>query len=564
MQFVRKTDVAAAEAVTTARVHVCLSPSVGFFISRIPISVLFSFRGLTELLTSVPLLASRFIPHGQYIYDKPIDALKYKQIYLIGNIMILLYNGMAAFQYSEAIFGKRQCSVLDSLRIVMILLILVTVAVIPSLVSDFLETMHKRDVIGGHVIRDAHPFILIVGTFTVEQATETLDGFLNVESTDGKLSVVFLDTKPLSDELKLLGRNSVWGHRVHFLHSLCLDEKALQRAQAQHARAIFTISDCNAPDPVKEDERNTVRLWTLHCYTARHNVPIYTYNLSPSTAIYQKVAKEVICVRQFNQYLLALNCRCRGASTLLTNLLHQRDPLNQYDAPWEAQYETFFSLDVHYQLLYRELQIILFAVRVQGDQVILNPCSANNHIIQETDTCIYIAQSSKDIRDIESLERNGSATDSARQGSARDTEFRVSRLPTSSLSLLIGIGSGIGPSASPLTCYLLCEPAKLEDVIIHTTAGIRGHILVCMHQEFTNLFKFLYNLRSSHLRPEELQDIVLLCAELPSKKIFHPISLFPRGNCRQPDDLIRAGVKRAKQVVVMRYVKRSWKKQCPT
>lgn len=101
---------------------------------------------------------------------------------------------------------------------------------------------------------------------------------------------------------------------------------------------MFLCIDSNAPDPVKEDERNTVRLWSMHCYTARHNVPIYTYNLSPITAIYQEVAKEVICVRQFNQYLLALNCRCRGASTFLTNLLHQRDPLNRYDAPWEAQY----------------------------------------------------------------------------------------------------------------------------------------------------------------------------------------------------------------------------------
>ena len=33
-----------------------------------------------------------------------------------------------------------------------------------------------------------------------------------------------------------------------------------------------------------------------------------------------------------------MNCRCRGASTLLTNLLHQRQPMNRYDEPWHAQY----------------------------------------------------------------------------------------------------------------------------------------------------------------------------------------------------------------------------------
>lgn len=91
-------------------------------------------------------------------------------------------------------------------------------------------------------------------------------------------------------------------------------------------------------DPNAEDERNTVRLWSLYCYTVSHKVPIYTYNLSPTTAIYQKVAKEIICVREFKQYLLAMNCRCRGVSTLLTNLLHQRQPINRYDEPWQAQY----------------------------------------------------------------------------------------------------------------------------------------------------------------------------------------------------------------------------------
>lgn len=96
--------------------------------------------------------------------------------------------------------------------------------------------------------------------------------------------------------------------------------------------------DQNASNPSTEDERNTVRLWSLYCHTVSHDVPIYTYNLSPSTAIYQKVAKEIICVREFKQYLLAMNCRCRGASTLLTNLLHQRQPLNNYDEGWQAQF----------------------------------------------------------------------------------------------------------------------------------------------------------------------------------------------------------------------------------
>lgn len=155
------------------------------------------------------------------------------------------------------------------------------------------------------------------------------------------MNVVFLDINRPNEELKFLERNSMWGHRIQFIHGSVLDEQTLKRVQARSATAIFTLSDQHAVDPQKEDERNTVRLWSLHCYTVSHNVNIYTYNLSPSTAIYQKMAKEIICVREFKQYLLAMNCRCRGASTLLTNLLHQRRPMDQYHESWQAQYGKF-------------------------------------------------------------------------------------------------------------------------------------------------------------------------------------------------------------------------------
>ncbi|KAI9246890.1 hypothetical protein BDA99DRAFT_609419 [Phascolomyces articulosus] len=719
--------------------------AIRFLISRSPCSVLISFRGLIELLTSVPLLVSKFLPHGQYIYvpyflrswvcvlrtksalkikvtlrmtDKPVDAINYKQIYLVGMTLTLLFNGMAAFQYTEAIFGGNHYSVLDSLyfvfvtlstvgygditpiaatsRAVIMLLICITVAVIPGLVSDFMETMQKRDAEGSVVEKGTQPFILIVGSFTAEQAKDTLDGFLNMDNIDGKLSVVFLDTKPITDDLKLLGRNSVWGHRVQFLHSTCLNDKALQRANARYAQAIFTLSDLNAPNPMKEDEHNTVRLWSLYCYTARYDVPIYSYNLSPSTAIYQKVAKEVICTRQFNQYLLALNCRCRGASTLLTNLLHQREPLNDYDLPWEAQYDDGSCNEIYTApasacivgisfchaawILYNENQVILFAVKAyipeqDRHEIILNPSYQNSHIIKETDLCFYIAQSLREIHDIDTLSplyvwqmvrlrtaysqqqqenynigsmthhhvqqqqqqqqqqmtttttpppypssssssSSSSSDDSSSSSNSKPPppskkRYQITRLPSASRSLLIGIsggGAALNISKLPygryntssgtlhdnissnsmndegisseddddedeesddndedihstrtgasLTCYLLEEPAKLSDAIIQSAIGMHQHVLVCMHEEFINLFKFIYNLRSPHLRPEELQDIIILCNELPSEKEFEMISNFPRvyimeGNCRQPDDLHRAGIKRAKQVVVM-------------
>ncbi|KAI9009305.1 hypothetical protein CLU79DRAFT_806279 [Phycomyces nitens] len=529
-----------------------------------PLSVFFSFRFFIESMTTMPFLVSYFVEHGQYLYDKPVDALKAKLIQLIITIAVLLYNGMSAFQYCEVTFGTVNYTILESLyvvmvtlstvgyggsRIVMMLLIVISLAVLPSLLADSLSTLRKRQDGGGSVSKGTMPFILIVGTFTPEQANDILDGFLNREHIETHLNIVFLDINRPTEELKLMERNSMWGHRVQFLHGSVLNEKTLQRAQARYAKAIITMSDNNTPEPAKEDERNTVRLWSLYCYTTTYSVPIYTYNLYPSTAIYQKVAKEIICLREFKQYLLAMNCRCRGASTLLTNLLHQREPRNKYDEPWQAQYGKWFIYIIR-RILFKEFQVILFAIKLsnedEDDHIILNP--GKKYLIKSQDLCVYMAESTREINDIKKM-----------------ANFCISRLPSSKHALLTGNralvsrmgmtnttsdGQLVEDNSLPL-CYLLQEPATLDDLVIDSADGMDGHILVCLHRRVINIFKFIYNLRSPYMKPNDLQDIILLCATLPNKKTFDLIKQFPRGNCRHPDDLLRAGVKRAKQVVVM-------------
>ncbi|KAI7868459.1 hypothetical protein BDF14DRAFT_1793440 [Spinellus fusiger] len=667
--------------------------NTGSFLMRVfmnvyPLSVLLSFRSFIELMTTVPFLISNFIEHGEYLYvpyflrswvlllrvksamkieinlqitDKPVDPLKTKLIQLIVTIAALLYNGMSAFQYCEVTFGETNYTILESLyvvmvtlstvgygditphtdasRIVMMLLIVISLAVLPSLLADSLSTLRKRQDGGGYVSKGAVPFILIVGTFTPEQVSDILDGFLNAEHTQSHLNVVFLDTNRPTEELKLMERNSMWGHRIQFLYGSVLNEKTLQRVRARYAKAIITMSDNNAPEPAKEDERNTVRLWSLYCYTTTHNVPIYTYNLYPSTAIYQKVATEIICLREFKQYLLAMNCQCRGASTLLTNLLHQREPIDRYDEPWQAQYDDGSCNEIYVAspeeclvglsfkdaawFLYSEFQVILFAIKIDSeegsehDHIMLNP--GNDYVIRAQDFCVYMAESPREINDIKKIStvyawqsvramqnkrsifsqhsRHKPNQNTIRPSSSTGTfsshnshtstnvhpldqpstishpieqEYGVARLPSSKHALMTGNRALISRmGASPVAlenqliedkslplCYLLNEPSVLEDLVLDTTDGMDGHILVCLHRRVINIFKFIYNLRSPHMKPYELQDIVLLCATLPNKRTFELINRFPRvffmvGNCRNPDDLLRAGVKRAKQVVVM-------------
>ncbi|KAI8981503.1 hypothetical protein BDB01DRAFT_794345 [Pilobolus umbonatus] len=701
--------------------------NMGSFIMRMfltgrPLATMLSFRSFIECVTTYPFLISIFIENGEYLYvpyflrswvlllriksvlkiktnllmtDKQVDPLKSKLIYLIGTLISLLYNGMSAFQYCEITFGKINYSILDSLyvvmvtlstvgygditpttegsRIVMMLLIVISLAVLPSLLADALNTLRKRNDWGGYVSESFEPFILIVGSFRHDQITEILDGFLNMENTESDLNVVFLDINRPNEELKYLERNSMWGHRIQIIHGSVLDEHTLHRVRARHAKAIFTLSDQHAADPTQEDEKNTVRLWALYCYTVVCDVQIYTYNMSPSTSIYQKMAKEIICVREFKQYLLAMNCRCRGASTLLTNLLHQRRPMDHYDESWQAQYDDGSCNEIYMDktpdaliglsfteaawIVYSECQVILFGVKAllpfcEHRQILLNP--DNNYILKPDDLCVYICESPKEINDVNSLtkiyvndklnkarsqplaapERHTSAssssslknesissklasklmnsdlamtqhnycTDQHRPSKTRSpspisykvnvqrslsTEtnkskdsnqhiylnkqiFHLTPLPLSGSVMLTGsrklinrLGQAtvfnqdeVGSESSPL-CYLLDEPwRRIDDITIDSTDYLSGHILVCMHQRVSNIYKFIYYLRSSQLKKNELQDIVFLCTSRPSGKTFELVSRFPRiyfmlGDCKRPDDLIKAGVKRAKQVVVM-------------
>ncbi|KAJ2960839.1 hypothetical protein NQZ79_g3832 [Umbelopsis isabellina] len=559
--------------------------------------------------------------------DKPFHPLKRKLIELIGTMVVIVFNGVSAFQYSEVTFGNQNLSLLDTLYFVMVAmstvgfgditpqteagrcviigLIVCSVAALPSLVAGVLDTLRKQQAGGGHFIPDGYPFILLVGSYTAEQASDLLGAFFAMG--EAHLSVVFLDTKPPSDEMKAMERNSMWGHRTRFLQGSAM--------QARYAMAIFTVSDCNAIDPLKEDERNTTRLWSLYCYTADHNIPLYACNLSPSTALYQKVATEVICIREFKHYLLALNVRCRGASTLITNLLHQRQPFNQYDEPWQAQFDDGASNEIYTTppascmvgltftqatwLVFKECQVILIAVKTfdimkDSYEIVLNP---RQYVLKETDLCVYIAESIKEVRDVNNLSHTFvkksidalekaipasplppiklSPTNSSHQSGSTSAEltkkqnYRVSKLVSRKHALLTCkrlstisfesdalSGSSAVSENRTTSCYMLETPAKFEDMLISNAEHMRSHVVVCLHREMPNLFRFIQNLRSPNIPKHELQDIVIMGMSRPRTRVYELINIFPRvhfmiGNCRHPDDLLRAGIKWARQVVIM-------------
>jgi hypothetical protein len=89
-------------------------------------------------------------------------------------------------------------------------------------------------------------------------------------------------------------------------------------------------------------------------------------------------------------------------------------------------------------------------------------------------------------------------------------------------------GSSAMPDSQTLSCYMLETPSRFEDMLISNAENMRSHVVVCLHREVPNLFRFIQNLRAPNIPRNELQDIVLLCRGRPRSRVYELINIFPR------------------------------------
>jgi hypothetical protein len=101
-----------------------------------------------------------------------------------------------------------------------------------------------------------------------------------------------------------------------------------------------------------------------------------------------------------------------------------------------------------------------------------------------------------------------SMTRSISSHSSKSHHFRLATLPSTRMAHLtgsrklisrLGQSTSLEPSDTDIestpVCYLLDEPEPLENLKITDTEDMKNHIVVCVHHEITNIFKFVYNLR---------------------------------------------------------------------
>jgi potassium channel subfamily T protein 1 len=69
-----------------------------------------------------------------------------------------------------------------------------------------------------------------------------------------------------------------------------------------------------------QDEHTILRSWAVKDFAP--NVAQYVQIFRPENKLHVKFAEYVVCEDEFKYALLANNCTCPGASTLVTLLLH--------------------------------------------------------------------------------------------------------------------------------------------------------------------------------------------------------------------------------------------------
>lgn len=104
------------------------------------------------------------------------------------------------------------------------------------------------------------------------------------------------------------------------LQGSCLKDGDLIRARMSEAEACFILAARNYADKTAADEHTILRSWAVKDFAP--NIPQYVQIFRPENKLHVKFAEHVVCEDEFKYALLANNCTCPGASTLVTLLLH--------------------------------------------------------------------------------------------------------------------------------------------------------------------------------------------------------------------------------------------------
>ncbi|XP_047355193.1 potassium channel subfamily T member 2 isoform X6 [Vespa velutina] len=304
-------------------------------------------------------------------------------------------------------------------QLYMVIMICVALIVLPTQFEQLAFTWMERQKLGGSYSSHRAQSEKHVVVCSTTLHADTIMDFLNEFYAHPLLQnyyVVLLSPMELDTTMRMILQVPIWAQRVIYIQGSCLKDGDLARARMNEAEACFVLAARNYADKTAADEHTILRSWAVKDFAP--NVPQYVQIFRPENKLHVKFAEHVVCEDEFKYALLANNCTCPGASTLVTLLLHtsRGQEGQQSQEEWHRLYGKCSGNEIYHIILgdsrffgeyegksftyasfhsHRKYGVALVAVRpaelpeFYEDTILLNP--GPRHIMKKTDTCYYMS-----------------------------------------------------------------------------------------------------------------------------------------------------------------------------
>ncbi|XP_068083446.1 potassium channel subfamily T member 2 [Anabrus simplex] len=309
-------------------------------------------------------------------------------------------------------------------QLYMVIMICVALIVLPTQFEQLAFTWMERQKLGGSYSSHRAQSEKHVVVCSTTLHADTIMDFLNEFYAHPLLQdyyVVLLSPMELDTTMRMILQVPIWAQRVIYIQGSCLKDGDLARARMNEAEACFVLAARNYADKTAADEHTILRSWAVKDFAP--NVPQYVQIFRPENKLHVKFAEHVVCEDEFKYALLANNCTCPGASTLVTLLLHtsrgQEGQTSQEE--WHRLYGKCSGNEIYHIVLgdsrffgeyegksftyasfhsHRKYGVALVGVRpaelpeFYEDTILLNP--GPRHIMKKSDTCYYMSISKEE------------------------------------------------------------------------------------------------------------------------------------------------------------------------
>ncbi|CAH0545885.1 unnamed protein product [Brassicogethes aeneus] len=323
-------------------------------------------------------------------------------------------------------------------QLYMVIMICVALIVLPTQFEQLAFTWMERQKLGGSYSSHRAQSEKHVVVCSTTLHADTIMDFLNEFYAHPLLQdyyVVLLSPMELDTTMRMILQVPIWAQRVIYIQGSCLKDGDLARARMNEAEACFILAARNYADKTAADEHTILRSWAVKDFAP--NVAQYVQIFRPENKLHVKFAEYVVCEDEFKYALLANNCTCPGASTLVTLLLHtsRGQEGQQSQEEWHRLYGRCSGNEIYHIVLgdsrffgeyegksftyasfhsHRKYGVALVGVRpaelpeFYEDTILLNP--GPRHIMKKSDTCYYMSITKEENSSFSVANPNNAAT----------------------------------------------------------------------------------------------------------------------------------------------------------